>query len=149
MMEKELSLTFRSLCPMATGLDVLGDKWSLLIMRDMLFGFKVLFNEFKESPEAMPSKMLSNRLKKLEAMGFISRHKGQLNKKSVYYFLEKKGMDTLPFMVELMVFTTKFYYDHLGSTYTQDVKTRMTHDKENYMKEVIFNYKQFRKNIVI
>jgi len=148
-MEKELSLTFRSLCPMATGLDVLGDKWSLLIMRDMLFGFKVLFNEFKESPEAMPSKMLSNRLKKLEAMGFISRHKGQLNKKSVYYFLEKKGMDTLPFMVELMVFTTKFYYDHLGSTYTQDVKTRMTHDKENYMKEVIFNYKQFRKNIVI
>lgn len=149
MMEKELSLTFRSLCPMATGLDVLGDKWSLLIMRDMLFGFKVLFNEFKESPEAMPSKMLSNRLKKLEAMGFISRHKGQRNKKSVYYFLEKKGMDTLPFMVELMVFTTKFYYDHLGSTYTQDVKTRMTHDKENYMKEVIFNYKQFRKNIVI
>mgnify|MGYP002138875496 FL=1 len=148
-MEKELPVSFRSLCPMATGLDVLGDKWSLLIMRDMLFGFKVLFNEFKESPEAMPSKMLSNRLKKLEAMGFISRHKGELNKKSVYYFLEKKGMDTLPFMVELMVFTTKFYYDHLGSTYTKDVKTRMKYDKENYMKEIIFNYKQFRKNIVI
>ncbi len=148
-MEKELTLTFRSLCPMATGLDVLGDKWSLLIMRDMLFGFKTLFNEFKESPEAMPSKMLSNRLKKLEALGFISRHKGVHNKKSVYYFLEKKGMETLPFMVELMVFTTKFYYDHLGSTYTKDVKTRMKNDKENYMNEIIFNYKQFRRNIVI
>jgi len=58
-------------------------------------------------------------------------------------------METLPFMVELMVFTTKFYYDHLGTTYTKDVKTRMKNDKENYMNEIIFNYKQFRRNIVI
>ena len=91
MMEKELAVTFRSLCPMATGLDVLGDKWSLLILRDMLFGHKTLFNEFKESPEAMPSKMLSNRLRKLEILGFISRHKGNLNKKSVYYFSNNKN----------------------------------------------------------
>lgn len=148
MMEKELAVTFRSLCPMATGLDVLGDKWSLLILRDMLFGHKTLFNEFKESPEAMPSKMLSNRLRKLEILGFISRHKGNLNKKSVYYFLEKKGIETLPFMVELMLFTTKFYYDHLGTTYTKDVKTRMKNDKENYMNEVINHYKKFKRDIV-
>jgi len=148
MMEKELAVTFRSLCPMATGLDVLGDKWSLLILRDMLFGHKTLFNEFKESPEAMPSKMLSNRLRKLEILGFISRHKGNLNKKSVYYFLEKKGIETLPFMVELMLFTTKFYYDYLGTTYTKDVKTRMKNDKENYMNEVIDHYKKFKRDIV-
>ena len=148
MMEKELAVTFRSLCPMATGLDVLGDKWSLLILRDMLFGHKTLFNEFKESPEAMPSKMLSNRLRKLEILGFISRHKGNLNKKSVYYFLEKKGIETLPFMVELMLFTTKFYYDHLGTTYTKDVKTRMKNYKENYMNEVINHYKKFKRDIV-
>ena len=148
MMEKELAVTFRSLCPMATGLDVLGDKWSLLILRDMLFGHKTLFNEFKESPEAMPSKMLSNRLRKVEILGFISRHKGNLNKKSVYYFLEKKGIETLPVMVELMLFTTKFYYDHLGTTYTKDVKTRMKNDKENYMNEVINHYKKFKRDIV-
>lgn len=72
---------FRSLCPVATGLDILGDKWTLLILRDMIWGHKSLFNEFKESPENMPSKMLSNRLKKLEAFGFISKKAGITNKK--------------------------------------------------------------------
>ncbi len=149
LMEKESPISFRSLCPIATGLDVVGDKWSILILRDMLFGHKTLFSEFKESPEAMPSKMLSNRLKKLEDMGFISRHKGTLNKKSVYYFLEKKGIETLPFMVELMLFTTKFFYDHLGSTYTKDVKTRMKNDKDNYINEIIYKYNHFKKRVVI
>ena len=68
---------FRSLCPVATGLDILGDKWTLLILRDMIWGHKCLFSEFKESPENMPSKMLSNRLKKLEELGFISKKVGE------------------------------------------------------------------------
>ena len=148
-MEEENNITFRSLCPIATGLDVLGDKWTLLILRDMIFGHKKLFNEFKESPEKVPSKMLSNRLKKLENIGFITRAKGEINKKSVYYLLEKKGLDTLPLMVELMLFTTKFYYDYLGDTYTMDVQTRMKTDKSNYMNEITSNYTQFKKTLVI
>ena len=69
-MTEDKNEVFRSLCPIATGLDVIGDKWTLLVLRDMLFGYKSTFNEFKTSPELMPSKMLSNRLKKLEAWGF-------------------------------------------------------------------------------
>ena len=67
------TVEFRSVCPVATGLDILGDKWTLLILRDMIWGHKSLFSEFKESPEHMPSKMLSNRLKKLDCSRFISR----------------------------------------------------------------------------
>ena len=140
---------FRSLCPVATGLDVLGDKWTLLILRDMLFLHKSTFNEFKAAPELMPSKMLSNRLKKLESLGFLSRKKGEINKKNVHYLLEEKGIETFPIMVEMAIFTTDFFYDHLGDTYTGIVKTRMKNDKENYINEMIDSYKSFKESLII
>jgi DNA-binding HxlR family transcriptional regulator len=148
-MNKDSQVMFRSLCPVATGLDVLGDKWTLLVIRDMMFLHKSTFNEFKAAPELMPSKMLSNRLKKLEALGFISRKQGEKNKKTVYYLLEDKGMETFPIMVEIALFTTDFYYDHLGDTYTEIVKTRMKHDRENYIADMMHSYRNFRENLVI
>ena len=148
-MKNDNVVQFRSLCPVATGLDVLGDKWTLLILRDMLFLHKSTFNEFKAAPELMPSKMLSNRLKKLESLGFLSRKKGEINKKNVHYILEEKGMETFPLMVEMALFTTEFYYDHLGDTYTGVVKTRMKNDKDNYINEMIGSYKTFKGSLVI
>ncbi len=148
-MKNDKVIEFRSLCPVATGLDVLGDKWTLLILRDMLFLHKSTFNEFKAAPELMPSKMLSNRLKKLESLGFLSRKKGEINKKNVHYLLEEKGMETFPIMVEMALFTTEFYYDHLGDTYTEVVKTRMKNDKDNYINEMIESYKSFKESLVI
>ena len=115
----------------------------------MLFLHKSTFNEFKAAPELMPSKMLSNRLKKLESLGFLSRKKGEINKKNVHYLLEEKGMETFPIMVEIALFTTDFYYDHLGDTYTGVVKTRMKNDKENYIKEMMDGYRQFKEALVL
>jgi DNA-binding HxlR family transcriptional regulator len=109
----------------------------------MAWRSRTLFNEFQQSPESMPSKMLANRLKKLEELGFVSKTKGNLNKKSVYYLLEKRGLDTFPMMIEMAIFTTKHFFDHLGTTYTQDVKKRMLKDKLDYTKELILNYKHF------
>jgi DNA-binding HxlR family transcriptional regulator len=148
-MKNDDVVQFRSLCPVATGLDVLGDKWTLLILRDMLFLHKSTFNEFKAAPELMPSKMLSNRLKKLESLGFLTRKKGEINKKNVHYLLEEKGMETFPIMVEMALFTTEFYYNHLGDTYTGVVKTRMKNDKDNYINEMIGSYKSFKESLVI
>jgi DNA-binding HxlR family transcriptional regulator len=148
-MENETIVSFRSLCPVATGLDVFGDKWTMLILRDMLFLHKSTFNEFKDAPELMPSKMLSNRLKKLESLGFVTRKKGEVNKKNVHYLLEEKGMETFPIMVEIALFTTDFFYDHLGDTYTEVVKTRMKHDKDKYIQEMITSYKSFKESLII
>jgi DNA-binding HxlR family transcriptional regulator len=148
-MENNNKVKFRSLCPIATGLDVIGDKWTLLILRDMIFFHKSTFNEFKAAPESMPSKMLSNRLKKLESMGFLSRKKGEQNKKKVHYILEDKGIETFPIMVEIMIFTTDFFYDHLGDTYTKGVKTKVKNDKENYINGMIGRYKEFKENHVL
>jgi DNA-binding HxlR family transcriptional regulator len=148
-MIKDKKEMFRSLCPVATGLDVIGDKWTLLVLRDMLFGHKSTFNEFKTSPELMPSKMLSNRLKKLEELGFLIRKKGETNKKNVHYILEDQGIETFPIMVEIAIFTTDFYYDHLGDTYTEVVKTRMKNDKEIYIKEMMDGYRKFKESLVL
>ena len=149
LMTEDKNEVFRSLCPVATSLDVIGDKWTLLVLRDMLFFHKTTFNEFKAAPESMPSKMLSNRLKKLEAWGYLRRKKGETNKKNVHYLLEEKGVETFPIMVEMAIFTTNFYYDHLGDTYTGVVKTRMKNDKEIYIKEMMEGYRQFKEAVVL
>ena len=149
LMTEDKNEVFRSLCPVATSLDVIGDRWTLLVLRDMLFFHKTTFNEFKAAPESMPSKMLSNRLKKLEAWGYLSRKKGETNKKNVHYLLEEKGVETFPIMVEMAIFTTNFYYDHLGDTYTGIVKTRMKNDKEKYIKEMMDGYRQFKEALVL
>jgi len=143
------SIQFRSICPVSTSLDIIGDKWTLLILRDMIWGHKTLFNEFQQSPESMPSKMLANRLKKLEELGFVSKTKGNLNKKSVYYLLEKRGIDTFPIMVEMAVFSSKHFFDHLDTTYTKEAKTIMKTDRNTYITDLVTNYKKFKKNLVI
>jgi DNA-binding HxlR family transcriptional regulator len=140
---------FRSLCPVATGLDILGDKWTLLILRDMIWGHKCLFSEFKESPEHMPSKMLSNRLKKLEELGFISKKEGIANKKSVYYLMEEKGIDAFPIMIEMAIFTSKHYIDYLGSTYTKEARGVMIKNKKEYIADLVKQYKRFKNSLVI
>ena len=140
---------FRSLCPVATGLDIIGDKWTLLILRDMIWGHKSLFSEFKESPEHMPSKMLSNRLKKLEALGFISQKAGVTNKKSVYYLMEEKGIDTFPIMIEMAIFTSKHFFDYLGHTYTKEARSVMIKNRKEYISDLVKQYKNFKKILVL
>jgi DNA-binding HxlR family transcriptional regulator len=140
---------FRSLCPVATGLDILGDKWTLLILRDMIWGHKCLFSEFKESPEHMPSKMLSNRLKKLEALGFISKKEGLTNKKIVFYLMEEKGMDAFPIMIEMAIFTSKHFIDYLGTTYTKEPRGVMIKNKKEYIADMVKQYKRFKKGVTI
>ena len=58
-------------------------------------------------------------------------------------------METFPIMVEMALFTTEFYYNHLGDTYTGVVKTRMKNDKDNYINEMIGSYKSFKESLVI
>ena len=143
------TVEFRSLCPVATGLDIIGDKWTLLILRDMIWGHKSLFSEFKESPEHMPSKMLSNRLKKLEALGFISQKAGVTNKKSVYYLMEEKGIDSFPIMIEMAIFTSKHFFDYLGHTYTKEARSVMIKNKKEYIGDLVKQYKSFKKKLVL
>lgn len=82
----------RSPCPIANTLDLVGDKWSLLIIRDMLHG-KRTYGELLDSPERIPTNILADRLKRLEQAGIISRTAYQAHPVRYAYALSDKGRD--------------------------------------------------------
>jgi DNA-binding HxlR family transcriptional regulator len=80
----------RSACPVACTLDLLGDRWTLLVIRDLVTG-KSRYGEFLESPEGIPTNILAERLKRLESAGIITRSTYQKNPPRYSYLLTPKG----------------------------------------------------------
>mgnify|MGYP006091261081 FL=1 len=91
---------FRSGCPISSTLDVVGDKWSLLIIRDMLLKHKMTFKEISDSDERIAPSTLSARLKLLESYKLIFRTKMPENKKENIYLLTEKGIRLAPIIIE-------------------------------------------------
>ena len=91
---------FRSGCPIASTLDIVGDKWSLLIIRDMLIKHKKTFKEISDSYEMIAPSILSARLKLLESYKLITKRKFPENKKENIYLLTDKGIDFAPIIIE-------------------------------------------------
>ncbi|WP_229724623.1 winged helix-turn-helix transcriptional regulator [Winogradskyella forsetii] len=98
---------FRSSCPMASALDIIGDKWSLLIIRDMLLGHKKTFKEISDSEEAIAPSILSARLKLLESFELITKRKLPENLKENIYLLTEKGIALAPMLIEIILFADK------------------------------------------
>jgi DNA-binding HxlR family transcriptional regulator len=73
----------RSECPISCGLDILGDKWTLLVVRDLLDG-RTRFSEFERSPERIPSNILTDRLRRLEAAGLLERVRSGASSRTTY-----------------------------------------------------------------
>ena len=92
---------FRSGCPISSTLDVVGDKWSLLIIRDMLIKHKKTFKEISDSDEKIAPSILSARLKLLESYKLIFKTKVPDNKKENIYLLTEKGIRLAPVVIEL------------------------------------------------
>ena len=95
------NLNHRSKCPLSCALDVLGDKWSLLIIRDMIHFKKKTFKDFFASDENIATNILSSRLRKLENFGIISKTKLRNNKKTNIYKLTSAGLELIPAILEL------------------------------------------------
>ena len=91
---------FRSGCPISSALDVVGDKWSLLIIRDMLVKHKKTFKEISDSEEKIAPSILSARLKLLELYKLIFKTKVPDNKKENIYLLTEKGIRLTPIIIE-------------------------------------------------
>ena len=91
---------FRSGCPISSALDVIGDKWSLLIIRDMLVKHKKTFKEISDSDEKIAPSILSARLKLLESYKLIFKTKVPDNKKENIYLLTEKGIRLTPIIIE-------------------------------------------------
>ena len=92
----------RSECPITNTLDLIGDKWTLLLIRDMLFLKKKSFNEFLASPEKVATNILTERLKRLEEHGIIEKRPYQKNPLRYEYILTPRGEDLRPLVMEMI-----------------------------------------------
>ncbi len=90
----------RSRCPIASTLDLLGDRWSLILIRDMLTG-KTRFGEFLASPEHIPTNILSSRLRDLEEAGLVEKRPYQARPERFDYALTQQGQALLPVLQEV------------------------------------------------
>jgi len=100
-----MSIEFRCKCPISSALDIIGDKWSLLIIRDMLFDNKKTFTDFSTSEESIATNILSSRLKFLEEVHIIKKSKAEGNLKSNIYTLTEKGLNLIPVIAEITIWS--------------------------------------------
>lgn len=100
----------RSCCPLTNALDIFGDKWTLLIIRDLVLG-KRRYQEFLSSPERIASNILAHRLKKLEAAGLITRQPYQQSPVRYECFLTEKGESLSPVLTAIISWSRKHYPD--------------------------------------
>ena len=98
----------RSDCPIAYSLDFIGDKWVLLILRDLVFTNKTSYGEFLASEEKIATNILADRLTMLEKNGFITSTVSAEKKNKFDYLLTEKGIDLLPVISELLIWGSKY-----------------------------------------
>ena len=98
----------RSDCPISYALDLFGDKWTLLIIRDMLFKQKRRFGQFAESEEKISTNILADRLARLEAEGLVTKKADPANGRQVVYALTAKALDLAPMLIEMILWSAKY-----------------------------------------
>jgi DNA-binding HxlR family transcriptional regulator len=95
----------RSDCPISSALDLLGDKWSLLVMRDVLLRGKAPYREFLASEEHIATNILADRLSQLEAAGLLERTAEEPRSGKQAYHATAKGMDLIPLLLQMMAWS--------------------------------------------
>jgi DNA-binding HxlR family transcriptional regulator len=133
---------FRCNCHVTSALDIVGDKWTLVIIKQMLLEGKKTFKDFSESDESIASNILSARLKMLEEFRIISKEKLPHNKKTNIYLLTDKGLGLTPTIVELTLWSDgNLREDHplLNSDKRLDMVKK---NKEEYIKMLVEDYKE-------
>jgi len=99
----------RSDCPISCSLDVWGDKWSLLIIRDLMNNKECTYGDFLKSPEGISTNILASRLQALEENEIIKKLAHPDSRAKVLYRLTNKGIDLLPIMVEINLWAEKYF----------------------------------------
>jgi len=100
---KQLKAKPRSGCPVSVSLEIFGDRWSLLIVRDLMIRGYRTFKEFAESGEGVATNILADRLEKLESTGIITTEVDEADRRRVNYRLTQKGIDLAPVLLELLI----------------------------------------------
>ena len=97
----------RSGCPVSVSLDILGDRWSLLLVRDMMVRGYRTFHEFRSTGEGIATNVLSDRLRKLQAAGLVEASPSTTDGRSLHYRLTQKGIALAPVLLELLIWAAR------------------------------------------
>ena len=133
---------FRCNCPFTSALDILGDKWMLVIVKQILVDGKETFKDFIESEEAIATNVLSIKLKLLEELGVISKTKLPNNKKTNIYRLTPKGLELTPILVELALWSDNNLREVHPGIIKGDGIDLLRQDKVAFAQALVQSYQQ-------
>jgi len=122
----------RSGCPINVLLEAIGDSWSLLIVRDMMFFGRKTFNEFLNAGEKIATNILADRLQRLETSGIIMKQRDLTDARRYVYRLTKKGIDLAPVLVEMIIWAAT----HETTDAPPHIIKMMLEDRERFISEV-------------
>ncbi len=120
-------------CPIAFALDHFGDRWSLVILRDLIMKGYETYGQFLESPEGIATNVLADRLKELEDADIVTKARDPDNHRRYLYRLTEKGAELIPVMLEMILWSAK--YDP-NTTARKQIVTRIKNDRDGLIKEL-------------
>jgi DNA-binding HxlR family transcriptional regulator len=137
----------RSSCPISFGLDIFGDKWTLLVIRDIAFYHRTRFSDFAPH-EQIATNILTDRLNKLEALGIIKKTRNTEFKNQYIYSVTQKGKDLIPTLIELTLWGLQYDPESLAS---KQFAKRIETEKRQLATEIAQaiendNFVQYRQN---
>ena len=134
-------------CPVALSVSYVGDKWTLIILRDIILFKKNRFKEFKASRGEIATNILSNRLKMLLREGFIEVLNPLGTKKSTQYIATDKGPATLPMIIELYLFSVHSMDLSLFTQTELETKKELLENPTLYKEKILMEYRGFVQDL--
>tara|TARA_B110000046_G_scaffold65365_1_gene72859 strand:+ start:1210 stop:1647 length:438 start_codon:yes stop_codon:yes gene_type:complete len=134
-------------CAIARSVNLLGDKWSLLILRDIILHKKSRFKEFRSSKEKIATNILTNRLGFLLKEGFIEKITPLGTKKSTRYIALDKGISALPIIIEMYLFSIYSIEESVLDDSQIAIKNALTTNRDPFEEEIIKQYLDFSEEL--
>jgi DNA-binding HxlR family transcriptional regulator len=137
-----MDIKFKCNCPFTSALDVVGDKWLLVIVKQMLIEGKETFKDFTDADEAIATNILTAKLKFLEEVGLIIKTQRPDNKKTNHYLLTEKGLALTPVLVELAVWSDEHLRDIHPTIVNGEEMEFLRNDKTAFAELLVSKYKE-------
>jgi DNA-binding HxlR family transcriptional regulator len=142
-----LDFEFRSHCPISSALDIFGDKWSLVIIRDLFIGINT-YSDFLKSPEKISTNILVDRIKKLRSHGILDFKRDVNDNKIKYYYLTDSGIDLFPMIMNLSLWSRKHLHVEPGPFSKRDYALIDLNGLDSFLKETTSKYTKTRETIL-
>jgi DNA-binding HxlR family transcriptional regulator len=121
-------------CPIDYALEIFGDRWTLIVLRDLMLGGKRHYRELAAAKEGIATNVLAARLKKLEAAGLVVRRKQPADKRLIFYALTDKALDLVPVLLEISRWSAK-HDTHTAAP--PDLVRRFDQDRERLIVDLV------------